>query len=283
MPQLAYSMSQRTAAQRRIGEAQAVVITDRWLEWRAEPEEDAPQGREHWVLLAGTIYVPGTVRIDAIGFRGGPDVHMKCKVINSIPELAHMEFALSPEGRGIRSADLEGFQVEQLVRTAFLMFSRVQREGRVPDQATFNAHQDTRGIVDHTQFADNLHLRWFHAGGPIVRTLGLPDLSSAVRRDLIEYGSANRVMENLFEAKRGAPPALLHQVAAEYRKHVDEEPVQAVMKLFGYTQRTATRRIAEAREQGLLRDEQGNEIRGRRGGRPRRYPAADNADQEVEQ
>jgi hypothetical protein len=54
-------------------------------------------------------------------------------------------------------------------------------------------------------------------------------------------------------ARRGAvTQAELEEVARVYRDHIDAAPTRAVETLLGYTERTAARRVQQARAAGLL-------------------------------
>jgi hypothetical protein len=54
------------------------------------------------------------------------------------------------------------------------------------------------------------------------------------------------------QVQRGPSHAELDAVAQVYREHVDSAPTSMVAQQFGYSERTAARRVQQAREHGLL-------------------------------
>jgi hypothetical protein len=65
-----------------------------------------------------------------------------------------------------------------------------------------------------------------------------------------------RAVRDLYEARaarRGAVTRTeLEEVARVYRQHFDASPTRAVQLLGGYSERTAARRVQQARDEGLL-------------------------------
>ena len=53
---------------------------------------------------------------------------------------------------------------------------------------------------------------------------------------------------------RGATREELEAVAATYRANIEWNPTEAVQRIYGYTPRTASRRVQQARHAGLLPD-----------------------------
>ncbi|MGW0035735.1 hypothetical protein [Gordonia sp. NPDC003376] len=53
-------------------------------------------------------------------------------------------------------------------------------------------------------------------------------------------------------ARRSVTPEILEKVAAIYREHIADRPVQAVMRAFDTSERTAARYVERCRKEGLL-------------------------------
>jgi hypothetical protein len=64
---------------------------------------------------------------------------------------------------------------------------------------------------------------------------------------------ARRAVYEARKARRGpVSRAALEEVAKVYREHLEASPTRAVSLLLGYSERTAARRVQQAREAGLL-------------------------------
>jgi hypothetical protein len=67
------------------------------------------------------------------------------------------------------------------------------------------------------------------------------------------WAALNEVETAVKAPRRGVTPSELEQVAGIYREHIADRPVQHVAALMGYgSDRTAARRVEQAREAGLL-------------------------------
>ena len=67
-----------------------------------------------------------------------------------------------------------------------------------------------------------------------------------------ELWAARGVVADNRARRSGRTDEELRQVAKIYRDHFDNAPAEAVETVLGYTERTARRRISEARERGFL-------------------------------
>jgi predicted PP-loop superfamily ATPase len=121
---------------------------------------------------------------------------------------------VKPNGRGLRTADLAALNLDAL---AVAVFSQLA--------STYRTSRDEPDTVLLFRPADEAEAR-------------------RLERDLHEARKAQRGTVTRAE---------LEEVARIYREYVDSSPTQAVAALGGYdSQRTAARRVQQAREAGLL-------------------------------
>jgi hypothetical protein len=122
--------------------------------------------------------------------------------------------SVKPNGRGLRTADLAALNLDAL---AVAVFSQLA--------STYRTSRDEPDTVLLFRPADEAEAR-------------------RLERDLHEARKAQRGTVTRAE---------LEEVARIYREYVDSSPTQAVAALGGYdSQRTAARRVQQAREAGLL-------------------------------
>ena len=72
--------------------------------------------------------------------------------------------------------------------------------------------------------------------------------------ELVALLSGHRDHLNEEPRMRGATREELEAVAATYRANLGWNPTEAVQRIYGYTPRTASRRVQQARDAGLLPD-----------------------------
>jgi hypothetical protein len=171
------------------------------MAWEGKQKVTGLTGGQHGGMVAlGDTVVPPKAVMTFEGAKGSPDVEMNFEIRDGRPECVGVNIQAKKDGRGIRSADLAMFNLDNLVTGVFAQL------------ATFPAAKDDA--------------EWF-----------------AAERDVHEARSA----------RRGAVTrAELDKVAEVYREHVNASPTRAVALLLDYTERTAARRVQQAREAGLL-------------------------------
>ena len=172
-------------------------------------------GRHGGYVPWGDAAVPRRVRMTMEGYSGAPDLKLLFELRDERPECVEVTVTTKPGGRGIAASDLQVLQrrLGALVAEAF---------GRVAAKPFYRARDG--------QFAG-------------------------------AYGSIGeerytRVVRDLYEARasrRGTVTrAELEEVARIYREHLKAGPTRMVGVLLGLRERTAARRVQQAREAGLL-------------------------------
>jgi hypothetical protein len=119
------------------------------------------------------------------------------------PEVIGIHIAAKPDGRGITTADLRSFALDELTTDVFTV-----------------------------------------VGVPKLRATAMP---------ADDYRYIGRTMREARTASRGrVTRAELEDVARVYREHVGSTPTRAVQLAGSYSERTAARRVQQARAAGLL-------------------------------
>jgi len=172
-------------------------------------------GRVSWKVpgLArfGDHAVPRRAGYAFTGTKGSPDFNMSFEVRDGRPECVEVTIKAKPTGRGIRTADLQIFNLDALTVAVF-------------SSLALTATEEPGGATMYT---------------PITTEQ--------------EFWPANKAIEEARRERRGSVTRTeLEEVARVYREHFDQSPSQAVQMLLGYSERTAGRRIRQAREAGLL-------------------------------
>lgn len=161
----------------------------------------------------GSTLAPSAVEMTATGLKGAPDVFARFEIRDGIPETVDFRIVAKEDGRPVRSADLrEWSALEGIALNAFHRFAWKRKVDPVTGQT-----------VGGTQPEDDRD-HW------------------AIHGDL----------ENARAQRRGPSVAELEDVARTYREAIDGRPTEAVQVMFGYSRRTAARRVQQAREAGLL-------------------------------
>lgn len=165
------------------------------------------------LLRLGDFVVPKQLEFEFTGDEGTPDFVAKFEVRNGRPECVELTFRAKPDGRGIRTSDLHVIQIDGM------------KTGMYADRAM-------RATVDHETNVTTME--------PVTD-----------EREL--WRAINEVNEAVKAPQRGITRPELEQVAKIYRENVDGSPVKAVQASMNYnSERTAARRVEQAREHGLL-------------------------------
>jgi hypothetical protein len=194
----------------------------RWKGWAGKIEVRLFAGGQHGdlLLLDGVLLHPRAV-FTVVGQGGEPDATVAFEVrpqpehppgnpyllthrVKDVrPEVIGIHIAAKPNGRGITTADLRSFALDEFTTDAFT------RVG-VPEVPPFRAPEEDYRYIART-----------------------------VRE--ARSGSRGRVTR-----------AELEVVARVYREHIGTTPTRAVQLAGGYSERTAARRVQQARAAGLL-------------------------------
>ena len=192
------------------------------------------------------LVVPTRTQALLIGLMGAPDIIVRFSAVNGVPEASEITFRATEGGRGVRASDLKTLPpLEHLCRLSLSLFATEIRSDYEGDPTKLNPGQDTVrpfdwgeiGNIDEVQF----HLDGY--GWPTVTTRNLPEFPKPVHP---------RVFDALFSKKRGVTRDELEAVAYTYQNNVQSNPTEAVQHAYGYTARTASRRVQQARDAGLL-------------------------------
>lgn len=169
-------------------------------------------GEGKLVNLGHTV-VPSRATYSFDGDQGSPDSVVRFEVRDGRPECVEIIIKARPNGRGIRAEDVGLINIGPLAESVFAeLGSPIEPIPGAPGMAS-------------TQWPASESGKW------------------AVRGDVADRRSQKR---------RGPNRDELERVAEVYRSHLESAPVQAVAQLFDYSDRTAARRIQEARAAGLL-------------------------------
>jgi hypothetical protein len=180
------------------------------MAWRGKTRVGSKFGGRHGGLTKlGDVPVPRVAVYAHDGDDGEPDMEVTFEVRDGRPECVDFHVRAKPDGRGIRTADLQ--MVTNLDAMAVYLYSRV---APVPDGNAFN---------------------WMW------------------RQTEENAERARRAAYEARKARRGTvSPAELEQVAGVYRSNLESSPTRAVRLQLGYSERTAARRVQQARAAGLL-------------------------------
>jgi hypothetical protein len=162
----------------------------------------------------GDTLVTARARVEVTRPDGLPDWSADFEIQDGIPECTGIQWKQKPGGRGIRTADLQQVtSLDGLAQNAFLRNPHARR-------------------VDKPG--------WLWDGADV----------DPQKRDF--WAASGDVQESLARRSRGPSQSELEEVARIYRQHVDHAPTAAVQSWFGFSRRTAARRIQQARAIGLL-------------------------------
>jgi hypothetical protein len=176
--------------------------------------EGPPQILAADVAANRATVAPKRVVFAVTGAGGAPDATVRFEVRDGRPECVEISVRARPQGRGIRSSDMALFNIDNLTANVL---------GEV-------------GVVMEIDPATGVGVGY--RGGD--------------HGDRNRWAVAGAVTERRTHRGRGSNPEELERVAATYREHLVTAPVQAVATLHGYSDRTAARRVQEARAAGLL-------------------------------
>lgn len=165
-----------------------------------------------------TIAVPRTTLVEVTGDNGHPDATVKIEVRDGRPEVVELHVVAKPAGREVRTGDMALFNMDNLVAN---VLKDMHRE--------MEPVQESRAGEFVTYFAD-----------------AKPDAAQS------RWTADSVVRERRSVGRRGVSELELQRVAEVYREHASGHPVQAVEALLGCSRRTASRRIKQAEEAGLL-------------------------------
>ncbi len=162
----------------------------------------------------GDHAVPRAISLTMTGDNGSPDVLLKFEVRSGRPECVDLHVSARPKGRGIANADIGIFNIDTMAESVFLSYAMT---------ANHTGDGDTR-ITTMTP------------------ALGASERAAAYR--------------DVYEARRRSRGVVsdeeLEQVAEHYRNHIKGYPTKAVADFMRYSDRTAARRVQQARKRGLL-------------------------------
>jgi|GEM_PF-1767806 len=224
------------------------------IKWDAVRPED--ETKNAWAILGSKelgeaplddlLVVPAETQALFIGLLGAPDVILRFSIVNGIPEASRVEFRATEQGRGVRVTDLKALPpLEHLCRVSMSLFGRRIRANYEGDPRELNPGQDTVAPFrwDSIQNVVEVMVHFDGYGWPTVTTRGLPEFPTPVNP---------RAFDALFSKKRGVTRDELEAVAYTYQQNIDGNPTEAVQQIYGYTARTASRRVQQARDAGLL-------------------------------
>jgi hypothetical protein len=161
----------------------------------------------------GDFVMPRRASAFVDGANGEPDLEVHFEVRDGRPQCVDVHATAKPDGRSLRTSDLHVLALDTMTLSVF---------ARLALKSTYDPETNVttmEPITDEREF-------W----------RAVNDVDAAVKAP-----------------RRGVTRAELEQVANVYRDNVDAKPVQQVATILGYgSERTAARRVQQARDAGLL-------------------------------
>jgi hypothetical protein len=192
----------------------------RWKGWAGEIEVRRHTGDADLLILDDVLLFPRAV-VSVVGEGGEPgatvafevrplpehdpdDPYLRAVEVKDVrPEVIGIHIAAKPDGRGITTADLRSFALDEFTTDVFTV-----------------------------------------VGTPRIPPYRTPEG---------DYRHIERTVREARSASRGrVTRAELEEVARVYREFVGSTPTRAVQLAGGYSERTAARRVQQARAAGLL-------------------------------
>jgi hypothetical protein len=169
-------------------------------------------GRHGGRVQLGNTLVPRVASLEVEGDEGAPDATVRCEIRDERPEVVEIVVRAKPGGRGIRSVDMSAFSLDNMAINIFRQLAIPAHDPEAPPGWTATWPLSEKA--------------WYEA-----------------EKDLHEARAATR----------GRPSRdQLERVAALYREYAADGPVKVIARLLGTSERTAARRVRQARDAGLL-------------------------------
>lgn len=163
-------------------------------------------------VALGDSVVPSACTLNFDGENGAPSYQVDFVVEDGAPLCTAITMRAGTDGRSLRTSHLHSLNVGRLMRYALTQWA-------VPSSMSADLRLPVRPDLENEQL-------W------------------AVIADIDDADAV---------ARRGAnTPANLEEVARIYRENVRSTPTQAVADILGLSERTAARRVQQARAAGLL-------------------------------
>jgi hypothetical protein len=157
--------------------------------------------------------MPRELVFEVEGDKGAPDLTVRFQVRDGRPECVEVHARASQDGRALRTSDLQLLQLDAMTTSVFA-------------GAAMQSHHDPEtNVTTMTPVMDERSL----------------------------WAAVNDVDRAVKAPRRGTTRAELEQVAKVYRDNIKSSPVATVQQVLGYgSERTAARRVQQARDAGLL-------------------------------
>lgn len=166
-------------------------------------------------VTVGRYSLPKHVFAHLDGDNGHPDLHLHLAWRDGRPEVVEVSIKSKPDGRGVRTSDLEVLALDGLAKSIYksvAMEFEVEQGGATAFSPVDPDDFDSRGAWE-------------------------------LDRDLTEAIASRR---------GGANRAMLAKVAEIYQQHDGRHALPRIAAALGVSDRTAARRVNEARAAGLL-------------------------------
>jgi hypothetical protein len=168
-------------------------------------------------VRVGRFILPRHVFVEIAGGNGHPDLHMHLEWREDRPQVVELSISAKADGRGVRSSDLEVLALDGIARSVF------QGEAMI-------VQEDLPGGVTSSAFPDWSDPRF--------------------ERDLWEVDRL--LTESIATTRSTRSRAELERVAEVYQRHRGKGALLAVAAALGVSERTAARRVKDARLAGLI-------------------------------
>ncbi len=164
-------------------------------------------------VRVGDFLLPRTAAYEVTGDNGSPDLHVRFEVRDGRPECVEIRMTAKENGRGLRTSDAQVLTLDAM------------KIGVFAEMALLSVYDPETNVT----------------------------MSSHITDEREFWRALNEVDAVVKAPQRGITKAELEQVAKVYAENLQGSPVKAVQAVLGYkSERTAARRVQQARDEGLL-------------------------------
>jgi hypothetical protein len=161
----------------------------------------------------GDFLLPRRAAYEVTGENGAPDLHVRFEVRDGRPECVEIRMTTKDKGRGLRTSDVQVLMLDAM------------KIGVFAEVALHSVYDPETNVTTSSHITDEREF----------------------------WQAINEVDAVVKAPQRGVTKAELEQVAKVYAENVQGSPVKTVQAVLGYnSERTAARRVQQARDEGLL-------------------------------
>ncbi len=164
-------------------------------------------------VRVGDFLLPRRAAYEVTGDDGSPDLHVRFEVRDGRPECVEIRMTAKQNGRGLRTSDAQVLTLDAM------------KIGVFAEVALLSVYDPETNVTTSSHVTDEREF----------------------------WRALNEVDAVVKAPQRGITKVELEQVAKVYAENLHGSPVKAVQAVLGYkSERTAARRVQQARDEGLL-------------------------------